>query len=47
MLARGEGRLTADQLLKDVRASVWAFAAGAEQYDDLTMLAFRRSPADA
>ena len=47
VLARGEGRLSADQLLKDVRASVWAFAAGAEQYDDLTMLAIRRSPADA
>ena len=47
VLAQGGGRLTAGQLLRDVRASVWAFAGGAEQYDDLTMLAFRRAPASA
>jgi phosphoserine phosphatase RsbU/P len=47
VLARGDGRLSADRLLEDVRAAVWDFAAGAEQYDDLTLLAFRRAPAPA
>jgi sigma-B regulation protein RsbU (phosphoserine phosphatase) len=44
VLARGGGRLGADRLLQDVRDAVWDFAAGAEQYDDLTLLSFRRAP---
>jgi sigma-B regulation protein RsbU (phosphoserine phosphatase) len=46
-LARGGGRLSADALLQSVRDAVWDFAAGTEQYDDLTLLAFRRSCAPA
>jgi len=47
VLARGRGRLDAGELLQDVRDAVWDFAAGAEQYDDLTLLAFRRAPQPA
>ena len=41
-----DGRTAAEraqQLTTEVRAAVDDFAAGAEQYDDLTMLGFRRT----
>ena len=47
VLARGGGTLGAGELLQSVRDAVWDFAAGAEQYDDLTLLAFRRTPPPA
>jgi phosphoserine phosphatase RsbU/P len=46
-LAATGGRLDAGGLVAAVREAVRAFAAGTEQYDDITLLAFRRSPEDA
>ena len=47
VLQRGGGDLDAGELLQSVRDAVWDFAAGAEQYDDLTLLTFRRTPLPA
>ena len=47
VLLRGGGTLDAGELLQSVRDAVWDFAAGAEQYDDLTLLTFRRTPLPA
>jgi phosphoserine phosphatase RsbU/P len=47
VLRRGGGTLGAGELLQGVRDAVWDFAAGTEQYDDLTLLTFRRAPAPA
>ena len=38
------GDAGAEETMRAVRATIDAFAAGVEQYDDITMLGFRRTP---
>jgi len=42
-----DGGADSEQMLAAVRAAIGAFAAGAEQYDDITMVALRRVPEPA
>lgn len=47
VLAAAARRQDAGSLLGVVRSAVRDFTAGAEQYDDITLMAFRRAPGDA